>query len=112
LISFMMMMPFNLAKFGIDTLSKKLTMTYSNMPCPEVPWKYDGKKAKWVVSFLPAIGEMLCGMAAISHGSILKISLITDLQYIQYPDEFMDIMERKVQDFLYTRIGTSKPKKT
>ena len=33
-IRLILMLPFNLAKQSINSLTKKITMTYTNMPCP------------------------------------------------------------------------------
>lgn len=75
----MTLLPFNLAKLAIGQLSKKLSMTYSNMPGPENNMTFNNSKLNWLSAYLPAVGEMLCGMVAISQGKIMKVNLITDL---------------------------------
>ena len=99
-ISVLLLLPFNLAKHSITLLSKKLTMTYSNMPTSLKPYDYAGYKCTSMTGFLPAVGDMLCGIVFTSHANVLKFGLITDTHYIEHPDEFMALMHRTIQDFL------------
>ena len=62
-----------------------------------------------MTAFLPAVGDMLCGIVFISHANVLKFGLITDTHYIEYPDEFMDIMHEKIQEFLDCKFGSTHP---
>ena len=84
-IRLLCMLPFNLAKLSISILARKITMTYSNMPSPTKNHNYNGAICKSIFGFLPAVGDMMCGIVAISHGQVLKIGLITEKHYIQEP---------------------------
>ena len=79
-----------MAKLTVDRISRQIAMSYSNMPTSKEHWNYIGSKCKSISAFLPGVGDMLGGFIAISHGNALRISLITDLHYIKYPDEFID----------------------
>lgn len=81
-IAILLLLPFNLAKLSIHILSKKLTMTYSNVPGPAKPYNYAGATCNSITGFLPAVGDMLCGIVCISHAKVLKLGLITDTEYI------------------------------
>ena len=60
-----LMLPFNIAKNAFNFLSKKLTFTYSSAPVPKEGFKWGNIKTKALVCFLPAVGEMLCGIVSI-----------------------------------------------
>ena len=62
-----------------------------------------------MTAFLPAVGDMLCGIVFISHANVLKFGLITDTHYIEYPDEFMELMHEKIQDFIDCKFGRTHP---
>jgi len=85
-IRLILMLPFNLAKQSINELTKKITMTYTNMPCPSAGYDFGGYKCKSFTGFLPAIGDMLCGLSVVTHGQVLKLGLATDRAYIHDPD--------------------------
>ena len=93
-------LPFNMAKLTVDRMSRQISMSYSNMPTSKEHWNYIGSTCNSISAFLPGVGDMLGGFIAISHGNALRISLITDLHYIKYPDEFMEIFERNVNSFI------------
>jgi len=38
------------------------------MPSPTKNYVYDGVKCNYMTGFLPAVGDMLCGTAIVSHG--------------------------------------------
>ena len=77
-IGSLLMLPFNLGKLNFRILSKKMTMTYSNMPAPKSRYNYGGVRCNSITAFLPAVGEMLCGIVACSHGNTMKFGLVTD----------------------------------
>jgi hypothetical protein len=90
-------LPFNMAKLTITRISRQISMSYSNMPSTKEQWEFAGSKVKSISAFLPAVGDMLGGFVAISHGNSLSISLITDTHYIKHPDEFMAIFTKNVK---------------
>jgi len=59
------MLPFNIAKQAFKFLSKKLTFTYSSVPTPREGFVWNNIKTKSLVCFLPAVGDMLCGIVSI-----------------------------------------------
>ena len=75
-------LPFNMAKMTIDRMSRQISLSYSNMPTSKNQWEILGSKIISISAFTPAIGDMLGGFVAISHGNALSISLITDTHYI------------------------------
>lgn len=91
-----LMLPFELPKAGFNFLARRITLTYSNIPSPVVNYNFGGVKCRAMCGFLPSVGDMLCGIIGISHGALLKLSLITDTHYIEHPDEFMHILDTKV----------------
>ena len=93
-------LPFNLAKLTVDRISRQISMSYSNMPTTKTNWEFNGSTVTSISAFLPAVGDMLGGFVAISHGNSLSISLITDTHYIQYPDEFMSLFKNNVKRFI------------
>jgi hypothetical protein len=64
-----------------------MSLVYSNLPSPKIRWNFGGIRVKHLNVYLPAVGEMLCGIFAGNHGDILKICLITDKHYVEFPDE-------------------------
>ena len=70
------------------------------MPTSKKQWEFAGYKVNSISAFLPAVGDMLGGFVAISHGNALSISLITDTHYIKYPDEFMALFTQNVNRFI------------
>jgi hypothetical protein len=101
MIKLLLMLPYNLAKIGFNYFSKKITFTYSGMPAPREGFNWYGVKTKSFIVFMPAIGEQLCGILAIACNNIIQVSLITDIHYIEYPDEFMEILNRRFNQFIY-----------
>ena len=60
------MLPFNVAKLAFQFLSKKLTFTYSSVPTPREGFVWNKTiKSKSLACFLPAVGDMLCGIVSI-----------------------------------------------
>ena len=60
------MLPFNIAKLAFKFLSTKLTFTYSSVPTPREGFNFNNKiKSKSLACFLPAVGDMLCGIVSI-----------------------------------------------
>lgn len=96
-VGWMLLLPFNLAKVGIGYLARRTTLTYSNLPSPTRNYNLNGAKCRSMCGFLPSVDDMLCGIVGISHGQVLKLSLITDLHCVEYPDEFMLILEQKTE---------------
>ena len=81
-IALLLILPFNLFKLSIKVLTKKLSMTYSNVPSPVKNYVYCGYKCNSWSGFLPAVGDMMCGFAVVSHGTIIKGALMSDIEYI------------------------------
>ena len=71
MVALMLMLPFNLAKFGFNQLSEKMSMCYSNMPLPKERYNFGGVRVNSVIGFLPAVGDMQCGMFCASHGNTM-----------------------------------------
>jgi hypothetical protein len=44
---------------------------------------------------------MLCGIVPTVCNNVVKVSLITDIHYIEYPEEFISILNQKYYDFIY-----------
>jgi len=103
----LLLLPFNLAKLSIGFLSKKLTMSYSNMPSPTKNYNFAGAKCNSMCGFSPAVGDMLCAFIVISHGQTLKVGFITDKHYVQDPDEFMGLFLEKLNQFMEGSLGTT-----
>ena len=99
-IRLILMLPFNLAKQSINSLTKKITMTYTNMPCPQAGYDFGGYKCHSFTGFLPAIGDMLCGLSVVTHGEVIRFGLVTDKAYIDDPDLFIGLVERKFREFI------------
>ena len=75
-------------------------MSYSNMPTGP-NYDFGGiATCKSITGFLPAIGEMAGGLVAIQHGNILKYGLITDIHFYEYPDEFMELLNKNNFEFI------------
>jgi hypothetical protein len=93
-VNLILMLPFGLAKTTFNIMTSKLTMMYSNMPSPSVNYNFKTAKCNSMTVFLPACGDLLCGLIAISHGKIMKLGLITDKAFIDNPDEFMGLLQK------------------
>lgn len=104
-IQWNLLLPFNLAKVSFNYLARRVTLTYSNLSTPEKNYNIDGVKCRAMCAFLPSVGDMLCGIIGISHGSVIKLSLITDKHYVEFPDEFMEILEAKIEQFVSGEIS-------
>jgi hypothetical protein len=55
--------PFTGPKFGVDYISDKYTMIYSNLNASKKAPIIDGKQMKGVFYFVPAVGKLCCGIS-------------------------------------------------
>ena len=75
-------------------------MIYSSVPTVMENYDFGGiAKCNSITGFLPAVGEMIGGCLAMQHGNIIKVGLITDLHFYEYPDEFMSILHKNFDKF-------------
>ena len=71
------------------------------MPTTSVNYDFGGiATCNSITAFLPAVGEMQGGLVAIQHGNVLKLGLITDTHFYEYPDEFMYILHKNIDKFI------------
>ena len=77
-ISILLQLPFNLAQYSFIILSQKITMTLSSAPGPKVPLMYGDYKMDGLIAFIPSIGDMVFGIAMVSFGDVMQVSLMTD----------------------------------
>lgn len=85
-------MPYGFSHTVWDYFSNKTAMCYSNFPGPRKPFNFGEVKGYTLAPFTPIIGELTNGIAAVSIGNTLSIGMMTDLGYIEHPDEFMQIL--------------------
>jgi hypothetical protein len=88
------MLPFNLAKYCLNLIAKKVSLSYSSILAPRERWDFGVAKVNHISSFLPATGDLMFGIFVNIHGNVLKMSLIADTHYVEYPDEFMEILNK------------------
>ena len=102
LFQMMNSLPFNISKLTVKRMSQQCSMVYSNVPTCKDHWDYIGSKCNNIRVFLPPVGDLQTGFIAVSHGNALTISLQSDLHYVKFPNELMQIVERNVNDFIDT----------
>ena len=67
----------------------------SSAPGPKIPIQYGDYTMDGFAAFIPSIGDMILGLAMVSIGDNLQVSIITDQNCIKYPDEFIQILNEK-----------------
>ena len=84
--------PFNFPKHFFNYLTTKITMGYSNVPSPTQNYNFGGKRCNDITVFLPSVGEVVCGLIAVSHGNTIKLGFHTDKHFVDDPQEFMNLV--------------------
>jgi hypothetical protein len=89
-----------MSKLTVGRMSQQCSLMYSNVPTAKEPWDFIGSKTNSIRVFLPGVGDLHTGFIAVSHGNALTISLQSDMHYVKYPDEFIQIVGRNIDDFI------------
>ena len=72
----------------------------SSAPGPKEPLQYGDSKIDSLIAFIPSIGDMTFGIAMVSLGDVLSISVIADQSSITDPDGFIEILNKKFREFI------------
>ena len=92
--------PFSLPQHLIAWQTKKFSLMYSNMAGPKSGYNFGGTQMKSITAFAPILGSCVNGVIPITTGGVLKIGFTTCRNYIDSPDEFMDLLEQFMRAFL------------
>ena len=93
ILDFMNLVPYNISQYLLNMGTKKVTMTFTGVPGPKESWKFAGYSILSLGAFVPASGDALVGFSSLSVGDAIRSGLITDLHYMESPDEFMVIYD-------------------
>ena len=93
-------LPFIIPKFGIDWISDKYTMIFSNLNACKIPWVMNGSEQLGVFYLVPSLGKICCGVSMITVGSHTGLGCFSDDSFIKYPQEIIDIFQRKTKETL------------
>eukprot|EP00347_Sterkiella_histriomuscorum_P001921 403370158 len=94
------LVPYSLTHKIIFDVSKQVTLVFTNLPGPQNPLLYKGKKTKkaWV-TFIPA-GSCGISAALYSHNGTLKLGLCADSAMMKNPEMFMRYFEETLDESL------------
>lgn len=100
-INFSMLAPFGLTYKSFEYFSKRYDMMYSNMPGHKRNIVHGGVEQKKLVAFAAAIAEQLNGIVVTSTDKWTKVGLVSSSNYIEHPQELMDHIVRRLNEFIY-----------
>jgi hypothetical protein len=71
-----------------------MSLVFSNVPGPKTPFVFTGAECTKMMFMVPGLASIATGISIISHVDTFKIGCISDLAYVEYPQEVIDIFER------------------
>lgn len=80
----------------------KATMIVSNVPGPKGGMVYKGSKTTATctgfIALVPGLGDLACGISALSMDTTLFMAIQADLSYIKDPQLIREIIERNYDE--------------
>ena len=67
-----------LQKLATSEQTAKLTCVFTNVPGPKTPLIFSGLKCKKIMFFVPALGNLACGISIVSHVDTITVGCISD----------------------------------
>jgi len=80
--------------------TSKLTMSFSSLPNIADGFSLGGMKSKGFYGIGPACSEMQTMFLFIPCDGILRYSMANDRSYIEKPEEFTQILDSKIMEFI------------
>lgn len=73
-----LILPTLVLKHASNFLCEKMSMVYSNVPGPKVPWVINGSKSRRVFFFVPGLANIASGISIMSHVDVFKVGCVSD----------------------------------
>jgi len=83
--NFSVHLPFTLPRFGMDFISDKYTIIYSNLNASKVPYVFDGRRMFDQFYFVPACAKICCGISVCTVGPHMSMACFADENSIRNP---------------------------
>jgi hypothetical protein len=100
-IDILMLIPFGWARYILKEYSKKLSVCFTGAPGPKEGWLWDGVQALGTGAVIPSVsGEKMTAISTISLNNTMQSNMISDKHDVEDPDEFMNIYDRKLREFV------------
>jgi hypothetical protein len=93
-------LPFILPKFGIDFISDKYTLVFTNLMASKVSYVMDGHKSIGQFFFVPIIGKLSFGISLCTIGDNMSMAAFGDECCVKNPQEIVDIFRDKCKEVL------------
>ena len=77
--------PYTLSRVGLDFITTKYTMAYTNLNASKVPYVWDGKKQKGAYYFAGTPGDLCCCVSLLTTGPFMSFGCFSDRDSIRYP---------------------------
>ena len=100
--------PFNILRYLVALMTTKTDFAYSNMPGPRSGFNFGGTKLTKLVAVGPMLGYSCNAIVFLSLTDTGRIGFSTNSGFIEFPDEFMDILNHKVKLFIGSPVTNSK----
>ena len=114
MIQLCLLLPNVITKICSYWICDKMSIVFSNVPGPRVPWKFNGKASKKLMFFAPGLSNIGTSISIFSHEDIFKVSICGDTSEVPEPKEIVTIFEKNVERLLTGEfdkdITTPKPK--
>lgn len=78
-------LPFTLPKVGVDFISDKYSIIFSNLNATKIPLVFDGKKQTGGFYFVPCVGKLSCGVSLATMGNMMAMACFSDECAIRDP---------------------------
>lgn len=86
LIASLLQIPYNMSKYAFTFLTKKITVTFSSLKCPNEGYDWGEYHLDQVCGFIPSVGDMMFAITCFSVENTLKLGVISDKLSLKNPD--------------------------
>lgn len=93
------LLPYNVGQIGFDLVQNTRTFLYTSIPGPMNGFRWNGMQTKGIMPIVPLTGEASFSIMYVSVDNVILIGLFCDLHYMENPDLFMQILDRKMIEF-------------
>ncbi len=70
-----------------------MSLIFSNVPGPRIPYDFAGAKSEWCTYVGPTMNSLGVACYIISHMDTLKICIRADKTYMDHAEELLDLFE-------------------
>jgi hypothetical protein len=105
MIYLMSLLPFDLGTLSHKWLNSKISLIFSSCPGASEPYDFGFAQAHATAGFTPTMGGgNILGVTGVSCGDIYLIAVMGDEYNLTHPDEFIAILQKKLDQFLQPSI--------